>query len=392
MEIAKRVNDAVDRWLTSPEPNAAGRLGIFRILFALLYLWIIQPLTYHQIPDIPWQDWKPVDALRWLPAFPPALFFDIVHVALIVGLLLLLIGFKTRLATLVVFGAGLTLDLFSQSFGKIGHGTAILQFYIPFFMIFSQWGSTYSVDALLRRKQGTAVSHTDSSWHYGWPIRVLLLLLCLLYFTAGYLKLMGSWSQVPEVVANLVTSVTLGDVMAGREPNALALLIAQTPALHQLLRVMAITFELVFPLALLNQRWRAFFIASALVFHAFNSMFINVDFPAQLSIYLLFIDWQALANWIKPVPVLEGLPKPALVGFGLLLPLVGAYLWFQTPLFANLLRAIPVEYLMYGSGLIGLIWLIKVVVGSLIDAPSKVMKRLKKASEPDVELSGISSD
>lgn len=32
------VGRAVDGWLTRPEPNAAGRLGLFRILYASFYL------------------------------------------------------------------------------------------------------------------------------------------------------------------------------------------------------------------------------------------------------------------------------------------------------------------------------------------------------------------
>ena len=39
--IIQKISNKFDKWLMSSEPNAAGRLGLFRIVYAWFYLWYL---------------------------------------------------------------------------------------------------------------------------------------------------------------------------------------------------------------------------------------------------------------------------------------------------------------------------------------------------------------
>src|SRR5207248_175276 len=76
-----------------------------------------------------------------------------------------------------------------QSFGKVEHASVFLVFYLPLFMLGSEWGRTWSLDALLARRAGRATtSPSDDSWRLALPMRGVLLMLVLLFFSAVFAK------------------------------------------------------------------------------------------------------------------------------------------------------------------------------------------------------------
>ena len=123
------------RWLTTPEPRIAGRMGLFRVdLRRLLYL--APQLGGRRSPRSP--PGRCLAARR--PASgravaPPSVVPGVIESCLVAALVLLLAGLCVGPVTLVVLVLGMLLEAFHQSFGKVEHASVFLVFYIPLFML-----------------------------------------------------------------------------------------------------------------------------------------------------------------------------------------------------------------------------------------------------------------
>ena len=62
--LPERLNRGIDRWLTAPEVNAAGRIGLFRVLYGLFLLWIGSQGYFSIMAQTPTAAWQPVFFLR----------------------------------------------------------------------------------------------------------------------------------------------------------------------------------------------------------------------------------------------------------------------------------------------------------------------------------------
>jgi hypothetical protein len=83
---------------------------------------------------------------------------------------------------------------------------------------------------------------------------------------------------------------------------------------------LALTFETFFPLALLNRRLRNLFLATAVVFHSLNYIFLKIVFHPMIITYLAFVDWQWLYQrfWPRKRLHLPRLSNTALIALALL--------------------------------------------------------------------------
>ncbi|MBC7871834.1 MAG: HTTM domain-containing protein [Chitinophagaceae bacterium] len=293
--------DFVERWLTQPEKNAAGRMSLFRIVFGLSYLWFLSGFSYTALYAVPPTDFAPVALGLWAKTRPSLVFFNLSEMVLIGALVLLIAGYKTRWMTWIVLITGVILEALRFSYGKIDHNTQFLIFFIPFFMAFAHWGSHYSLDSLLNKRKGRSnVSAANTSWRYIWPAYVLLLFLAFLYFTAFFYKIVrGNWLVDTQLIATLIREGNLTySFRTGRE-NPLNVLLLSVPFLPTVMQWMALAFEGLFPLVLFNKSLRNFFLASAVIFHAFNWFVLNINFMPLIVTYALFIDWQRLYDVVS---------------------------------------------------------------------------------------------
>lgn len=330
------INRRVDRWLTAPESNAAGRLGLYRILYALFYLTYLPGMHAPELASIPAGEWRPVFSLLWLQATPPLVVMQIAQGALVLGLGLLLIGWQVRRATLLVLLSGLFIVSTRFSFGKVDHANTFLMVYIPAMMLVYNWGRTYSLDALLRQRRGLPVPDVnESSWLYGWPIKMVLWLLCILFGTGGLLKLTGAWLVDFETIPKLMYSYNLQPLA-----NPLNPIIAVTPLLYLPLHFMALGFETLFPLAVINRTWRNFFAGSAVMFHLFTLLFMQINFVAMFIAYAIFIDWQWVYERLRQPGQRFGgwlarQPTTALIGSSVVLVALLAVVWHVAAALVN---------------------------------------------------------
>jgi hypothetical protein len=108
-KLAKQLEALVDDWLTVPEANAAGRIGLFRILFSAFYLWHLSTYSAASLSGLPAVHRSRILLIEYLPKHSPQEFFELHESILVAALVVLMVGFCVRLVTAVVLVSGCVL-------------------------------------------------------------------------------------------------------------------------------------------------------------------------------------------------------------------------------------------------------------------------------------------
>jgi hypothetical protein len=298
----------VDAWFTAPEPNAAGRMGLFRIVYALFYLWHVSLFDLRAMGGMPRHHWQVPMLLSGFPDDPALL--QGIDLALAGVLVLLAFGLHVRLMTFLVLVIGVLREAY-PSVLDVEDGNVFLIFYIPLFMLIAgRWGETYSIDALRRRERdGTTIDPSDGAWTHFLPARAALVILTVLFVSSPLFKAAfgGTWIEYRDMFSMLMLERNIDAARQGFLTNPVASWLAGHRTLGYCLQLSVLAFEGVFFLALFDRRLRALFFAIALVFHSVNALWLLVSFTPILIVYLMFIDWQAL--WSRVAP--RALPSPS---------------------------------------------------------------------------------
>jgi hypothetical protein len=125
---------------------------------------------------------------------------------------------------------------------------------------------------------------------YGWPVRLLQLLVCQAYFFAGWAKLWHAglgWASAENMRAWLLLSNL--DPQMGALP-AVGLWLADRPGLCAAMGALALALELAFPAALVWRRARRWLVPAAALFHAAILATLGYAF-LYLPLLLLFVEW-----------------------------------------------------------------------------------------------------
>jgi hypothetical protein len=292
--VIGRLDRALDTLLTAREPNAAGRLGLFRIVYAAFYLWnhATTRTDIALIGFLPAEAWKPVGITRLLLVPPHLETLLLLERLLLCSLVLLCFGLGTRLATATVLITGTCVAAVDYSFGQIDHADTFLVTYVPLVMLFARWGDTWSLDASLGWRK--PISPLDDRWQYAAPCKVILLWISVLYFTSGLYKIVyGSWLVDWDTLARAL-------IQANVRPDASqsAAHIAQSPLLSGGLQVSALLLELSFPLALTGERLRTIFLSAMALYHFSIWRLMGIDFAALLVVPAAFVNWHTLFGHI----------------------------------------------------------------------------------------------
>ena len=293
---AARFAAAVDGVLWRPEADAAGRSGLFRVFFALFYLWHAATYPAAMLAGVP-EGVRRQMLLLGVPRRLGVPYVDptLIEAVLVGGLIALLLGWRTRLATAVVLAAGLLVE---AQFSALDdqRGRVILVFYVPLFMLLAgDWGATHSLDALRRRRQGRpTVSPHDSSPRFAVPARALLFALSFLFCFAavGKIAFGGTWLSEDRLMAAVALQKNVRAGLFDLPMTQAVPWFAGQPWLYGPSRFVVLALELLFPLALLGGASRRLFVFSALAFHAANAIFLLVTFTPVLAIYPAFLNLQ----------------------------------------------------------------------------------------------------
>lgn len=208
------------------------------------------------------------------------------------------IGYLTPLTTktsalLVLFYQGLL-----RSLGHFNHDEMLGVYYL-IVLAFSPCGDAYSVDSLPGKRA------RKSEFAYGFPILLMWLLMAWVYFSSALIKLRVaglSYFSADNLPA-LAIMHSLDNLHDTQFRFAFWL-----PSVRQYLPFavgLVLLWELLFPLTVFWKRVRWYLLGIGVVFHLSTLFLMNIFFPYQLAMYLVFVDWPRVAAWLANTRMLR---------------------------------------------------------------------------------------
>lgn len=207
---------------------------------------------------------------------------------MLVSLLLSTAGFLTPFSTktsllLVAFYQGLL-----RSFGHFNHDEMIAIYFLVV-LAFTPCGDAFSLDSRLGRTK-----KDRPAFAYAYPILLMQLLLAWAYFSSALIKLrVAGWKYLsPDNLPALAIFHSLDNLHDTAFRGAFWL--PQVREYMPYLVGLILIWELLFPLAILFRRLRWLILATGVVFHISTVFLMNIFFPHQLLMYVVFLNWDRL--------------------------------------------------------------------------------------------------
>ncbi len=276
------------------EPTAPDNLGLCRIVFYGLLLWLTWNISRPEWASVSPALWMPMSITRLLRIpLVSTQALEIVGGAFLVSVFLSAIGFRTRLSTIVAFVTGAYLFWLPNNFGKINHSSAILIFALGILAV-SRCGDAYSVDRLIWRRAGQ--SHSPE---YLWPVRLIQVLMTLVFFGAGVSKLRRS--GLDWIFSDNLRILFIKHHYLKNPPTNLGLYLAQYPLLYQTAALSTVLMETLSPLALFSRRAKLLIIPGLLLFQLGNYFIIGVSFMKFLPCYMFWVPWESLVARLRHI-------------------------------------------------------------------------------------------
>src|SRR5262245_32120697 len=204
---------------------------------------------------------------------------------MVLSLLLSTAGFLTAISTktsllLVLFYQGLL-----RSFGHFNHDEMIAIYFLVV-LAFTPCGDAFSIDNRFRKNKPQR-----PAFAYAYPILLMQLLLAWAYFSSALIKLrVAGWKYLsPDNLPTLAIFHSLDNLHDTAFRGAFWL-----PQVREYLPYAVgfiLIWELLFPLAVFFRRLRWLILAIGIVFHVATVPLMNIGFPHQLLMYVVFIDW-----------------------------------------------------------------------------------------------------
>src|SRR6056297_3849119 len=300
-------SNSFSKWIfNSYNPTVEG-LALFRIFAALLFLFFLLPDAsyYSDLASFPDDFFSPPPGpMMLLDSFPPAWFFYTVHVLLIASWLGILVGYKSRVSSLMAGVFMLILLGFIFSIGKVNH--QMLLVLLPVIMAFSNWGDAYSIDA--RRAEPPSQAE-------GWPLVLLALFIGFMMFTAGFPKILGGWLDID-------TFATKGHLLnqyfvRGRTELLSGYMVSMNlPWMWGMLDWATVIFETGFLIAVLRAGWTRLFVSFAVFFHFSTMLTLNIAFLVNFPAYAVFLPWGKIHESISSLIDSKAKPHTIPIIFG----------------------------------------------------------------------------
>jgi hypothetical protein len=258
--------------------NDARSLGLFRIFWGTYILLFMAPYSAFvgQAPQSFY--YPPVLSLAFLFAgFPPywlMLAGDLVRIWLVV---LITIGVKTRVCTIVLCLLTFISTNFVYSFGTIFHDTLVWA--VALCLAFTDWGVPYALvpDRRINPKVAARALATSG------------VLIAFAMFTAGYQKALH-WINFDLSKGGFLNWFYGGYYTLDRKLLLAPFVVKVPPQLFKILDYAAVAFELSPFFFLLAGRasWRAWLLI-ATCFHLANALLLNIPFYSHVLVYLPFV-------------------------------------------------------------------------------------------------------
>lgn len=279
-------------------PSSAFALGVVRSIVHGTFLISILFTSFSALSSLPVTIMRPTGAMKLLPwslydqlQTPSGML--ILKVAMVISLVLSTAGFLSSISTkssflLVLFFQGLL-----RSFGHFNHDEMLAVYYLAV-LAFTPCGDDFSLDAVLFKKR-----RERPIFAYAYPILLMQLLMAWTYFSSALIKLRMaglnylSADNLP-VLAIFHSLDNLHDT-----DFKLAFWLPQVRAFLPFAVGLVLVWELAFPLAVFWRRVRWWILGFGIVFHLATLFLMNIFFPHQLAMYLIFVDWDRVAESVR---------------------------------------------------------------------------------------------
>jgi hypothetical protein len=276
-------------------PASAFALGVVRCVAHGTFLVSVLFTSFSALGSLPATILRPTGVMKFLPwsfydqlQTPSAMV--LFKAVMVLSLLLSTAGFLTVVSTktsllLVLFYQGLL-----RSFGHFNHDE-MLAVYCLVVLAFTPCGDDFSLDCWMakRRKERPAFA-------YAYPILLMQLLMAWSYFSSALIKLRVAGLKYfsPDNLPALAIFHSLDNLHDTH--FRLAFWLPQVKTWLPFAVALVLIWELAFPLAVFWRRMRWWILGAGIVFHLATLFLMNIFFPHQLAMYLIFVDWDQFSR------------------------------------------------------------------------------------------------
>jgi hypothetical protein len=282
-------------------PASAYALGVARVVVHGVFLVSVLLTSFSALGRLPVTILRPTGAMKLLPwSFYDQLltptWITTLQVAIVLSLLLSTIGLFTVISTKTSFLLVLFYQGFLRSFGHFNHDE-MLGVYCLAVLAFTPCGDEFSLDQWLKRKK-----KDRPPFAYAYPILLMQLLMAWVYFSSVLVKLRttGLAYLSPDNFPSLAIFHSLDNLHD--TSFRLAFWLPQVRSYLPFAVGLVLLWEFLFPLAVFCRRLRWWILGAGIVFHLSTLFFMNIFFPHQLALYLLFVNWDFLRTWRGAAP------------------------------------------------------------------------------------------
>ncbi|HKV33115.1 MAG TPA: HTTM domain-containing protein [Pyrinomonadaceae bacterium] len=276
-------------------PRTAFALGVARVVVHATFLVSVLIASFSALGRLPITILRPTGAMKLLPwSFYEQLLTPtgmmVLKVVMVLSLVAGAIGFLTPVSTktsflLVLFYQGLL-----RSFGHFNHDE-MLAVYCLAVLAFTPCGDEFSLDKRLRKNR-----KAHPAFAYAYPILLMQLLMAWAYFSSALIKVRvaGLSYLSQDNLPALAIYHSLDNLHDTSFRIAFWL-----PQIREYLPVFVgavLLWELFFPVAVFVPRLRWWILGAGVIFHLSTLFVMNIFFPHQLALYLLFVDWDRFAS------------------------------------------------------------------------------------------------
>jgi hypothetical protein len=275
-------------------PASAFALGVARVVVHAAFLTSVLIASFSALGRLPITILRPTGAMKLLPwSFYEHLLTPggmmVLKVAMVVSLATGTIGFLTPISTktsflLVLFYQGLL-----RSFGHFNHDE-MLAVYCLAVLAFTPCGDEFSLDQRLRHR--LRKHRIDRPrFAYAYPILLMQLLMAWAYFSSALIKLRVA--GLTYLSQDNLPALAIYHSLDNLHDTSfrIAFWLPQIKEYLPLLVTLVLLWEFLFPLAVFFPRLRWLILAGGVAFHLSTLFIMNIFFPHQLALYLLFINW-----------------------------------------------------------------------------------------------------
>jgi len=209
--------------------------------------------------------------------------------AMVLSLLLGAAGFLTVVTTKTSFLLVLLYQGLLRSFGHFNHDEMVAVYFL-LVLAFTPCGDAFSIDSRLRKTKDER-----PTFAYAYPILLMQLLLAWTYFSSALIKLrVAGWKYLsPDNLPSLAIFHSLDNLHD--TGFRLAFWLPQVKAYLPFAVGFVLVWELLFPLAIFWRRVRWWILGVGIIFHLSTLFLMNIFFPHQLAMYLVFVNWDRLS-------------------------------------------------------------------------------------------------